>query len=393
MNKKLNIGLFGFGVVGEGIYQVLQETPTLDATIKKICIKHAQKKRNAPAHLFTTDAQELLADDTINVIVELIDDSFAAFDIVSTALKNKKSVVSANKKMIAANMDTLLALQTANNVSLLYEASVCGSIPVIRNLEEYYDNDLLHSFSGIVNGSTNFILTKMKEENLTYEKALSQAQVLGFVESNPALDVEGKDAVNKLAIVLKHAYGITTDPEKILHKGITQLHPFDTGYAAEKGFNIKLVANAYRITPQHIIAYILPTFVPRSNPLYNIRNEFNGVLIGSKLADEQFLYGKGAGRFPTASAVLSDIAALRYDYQYEYKKSKIGIQYELTSNANLKLFVSYAARGLVKETDFIQIDESYRSRDRNYMIGAIRLKDLQNIEWFNHPDVSIILVN
>ncbi|MBI4945340.1 MAG: homoserine dehydrogenase [Bacteroidetes bacterium] len=393
INKKLTIGLFGFGVVGEGIYKVLQQTPALDASIKKICIKHPDKKRNAPSELFTANANELLNDDSINVIVELIDDADAAFAIVSAAMKRKKAVVSANKKMIATHFEKLLQLQIENNVSFLYEAAVCGSVPVIRNLEEYYDNDLLNSFSGIVNGSTNFILTKMKEENLNYDTALLQAQQLGFAESNPALDVEGKDAVNKLTIVLKHAYGITANPESILHLGITHLNPFDTKYANEKGYNIKLVANAYQVTENKIAAYVLPTFIVQKNPLYNIRNEFNGVLIGSKLADEQFLYGKGAGRFPTASAVLSDIAALRYNYQYEYKKSSSGVKYQLTGKSVIKIYVSFSDRTLVQENDFIEVEESYLSANINHLIGTILLDDLRNVTWFNNNAVSVIAIS
>ena len=190
-DKVLQIGLFGFGVVGEGIYKVLQQTPSLQANIKKVCIKHADKERNAPSDLFTTEYTALLNDQEIDLIVKLIDDANEAYKIVSTALRNKKSVVSANKKMIAEHLQELIALQNENGVSFLYEAAVCGSIPIIRNLEEYYDNDLLQSICGIVNGSTNYILTKIIEEGLTYQEALLKAQQLGFAESNPALDVEG----------------------------------------------------------------------------------------------------------------------------------------------------------------------------------------------------------
>jgi len=172
MHKQLTIGLFGFGVVGEGLYKVLQQTPSLKATIKKICIKHPDKKRNAPESLFTTDKNELLGDPQINVIVEVIDDSKAAFEIVSTALQNQKDVVSASKKMIAENLAALLELQQKTERSLLYESAACASIPVIRNLEEYYDNDLLHSIKAIVNGSTNFILTKIFDEHLDFKQAL-----------------------------------------------------------------------------------------------------------------------------------------------------------------------------------------------------------------------------
>ena len=180
MKKKLTIGLFGFGVVGEGIYDVLQKTTSLNATIKKICIKHPDKKRNADSTLFTTDYGDILNDDDINVVVELIDDKDEAFKIVAIALEKRKAVISANKAMIAQHLDELLALQAYHDVPLLYEAAVCGSIPIIRNLEEYFDNEMLKSISGIVNGSTNYILSKMIDDGLTFKHALSCAQELGI---------------------------------------------------------------------------------------------------------------------------------------------------------------------------------------------------------------------
>lgn len=390
IHKKITIGLFGFGVVGEGIYKVLLQTPTLNAVIKKICIKQEDKKRGAPASLFTTDAEELLNDDDIDIIVELIDDADAAYHIVTLALKNKKSVVSANKKLIAEHLSELIQLQNQNDVSFLYEAAVCGSIPVIRNLEEYYDNDLLNSFSGIVNGSTNFILTKMKEENLSFENALLQAQQLGFAESNPALDVEGIDAVNKLTIILKHAYGISTHPSSILHKGITHLDPLDIQYANEKGIQIKLVATAKQLSDNKIVSYVLPTFVDNQSQLFNVKNEYNGVLIGSKLADEQFLYGKGAGRYPTSSAVLSDISALSYDYRYEYKKSNFGINYVLSNDYLISVFVSFNHHNDIDEFDFEEIIERHYGINRNYITGLIQIEKLKNSTWFKHSNVSVI---
>ncbi|MDO9156397.1 MAG: homoserine dehydrogenase, partial [Sediminibacterium sp.] len=319
-HKQLTIGLFGFGVVGEGLYKVLQQTPSLKASIKKVCIKNAAKKRNAPEALFTSDKNELLQDPTINVIVEVIDDSVAAFEIVSTALKNGKSVVSASKKMIADNLPALLALQKETDLPFLYEAAACASIPVIRNLEEYYDNDLLHSIKAIVNGSTNFILTKMFEEKLDFSEALLLAQQLGFAESNPKLDVEGYDALNKWTILLNHAYGIVSAPTEILFTGIQNVQGSDAVVAKEKGFDIKLIGQAKKLKNGKVAAFVLPQFVPTSDPLSFVKNEYNGVVIESGFADKQFFYGKGAGSFPTASAVLSDIAALRYNYKYEYKK-------------------------------------------------------------------------
>jgi len=390
-DKKLTIGLFGFGVVGEGIYRVLKQTPTLQAEIKRICIKHPDKKRNAPTELFTTDADLLLNDSEINVVVELIDDAEAAWHIVSTSLGSGKSVVSANKKMIAAHLGALLQLQEDNKTSFLYEAAVCGSIPVIRNLEEYYDNDMLNSVTGIINGSTNYILTRMNEDGMAYDEALKLAQQLGFAESDPSLDVQGTDAANKLTIILNHAYGIVSKPDDIMRKGITQLHPADSVYAREKGYSIKLVARAQRVNHTDVAAYVLPTFVGPRSQLFNVRFEFNGVIIGTRLADEQFIYGKGAGRYPTSSAVLSDIAALRYGYKYEYKKLHTGVDYRISDDHVLRIYVSCENMADIDRRDFIAVDETYISQNRKYVTGSIRFDKLRGAAWINNRANSVIV--
>jgi homoserine dehydrogenase len=243
-HKQLTIGLFGFGVVGEGLYKVMQQTPSLKATIKKVCIKNPDKKRNAPPELFTTEKDDLLDDPEINVIVEVINESEPAFNIVSKALKSGKDVVSASKKMVAEHLQELLLLQKQTGRSFLYEAAACASIPVIRNLEEYYDNDLLHSIKAIVNGSTNFILTKMFEDNLDFRDALLLAQQLGFAETDPSLDVEGFDAINKWTFLLTHAYGIVERPDSLVFNGIQDIQLSDATVATEKRLDIKLVAQA-----------------------------------------------------------------------------------------------------------------------------------------------------
>jgi len=393
MSQKLNIGLFGFGVVGEGIYKVIEEHPSLGAVVKKICIKHPDKKRNADPPLFTIKATDLLNDPEINLIVELIDDSVAAYEIVSTALRKKKMVVSANKKMIAEHLSELLKLQEEYEVPFLYEAAVCGSIPVIRNLEEYYDNDLLKSICGIVNGSTNFILTRMIGDNLSYEDALLQAQQLGFAESDPDLDVQGVDAANKLAILLLHAYGILAKPDKLLYKGITRIHLNDAKVAGEKGYKIKLTAQAYKLQGGKIAAFVLPQFVTGESQLYNVNFEYNGVVIESKLADKQFIYGKGAGRYPTSSAVLSDIAALRYLYKYEYRKLHGANKFELSNDFYFKIFLSFPEWNQVNKWDFEWIEESHNTEERQYLIGVIHKQKLADASWFKHNDkVSCIVM-
>ena len=312
-NNQLNIGLFGFGVVGKGLYDVLHSTPTLQSSIKKICIKNIDKKRSIAAENFTTDAAILLKDENINVIVELIDDADAAFEIVKTALQNGKAVVSANKKMIAAHFQELLQLQQTHNTPFLYEAACCASMPIVRNLEEYYDNDLLRSFRGIINGSTNFILTKIIDEQLEFNQALCLAQQLGFAESDPTLDTEGFDAANKLSILLAHSFGVITKTDQFIFNGITAVSLSDALVAKEKKYTIKLVASAKKLTNGKLAVFVLPQFVAPEDDLYYVQNEFNGVTTESSFADNHFFKGKGAGAFPTASAVLSDISALRYN--------------------------------------------------------------------------------
>ncbi len=390
-HKQLTIGLFGFGVVGEGLYKVLQQTPSLKAGIKKICIKNIDKKRNAPASLFTTERDELLNDPEINVIVEVIDDADAAFHIVSTALNNGKDVVSASKKMIAEHLTALLELQEQTGRSLLYEAAACASIPVIRNLEEYYDNDLLHSIKAIVNGSTNFILTKMFDEGLDFKQALVLAQQLGFAESNPKLDVEGFDAVNKWTFLLTHAYGITAAPDQILFNGIQDIQAADAGVAKSKGQAIRLVAQAQKLRNGKVAAFVLPQFINQDDHLAFVKNEYNGVVIESGFADKQFFYGKGAGSFPTASAVLSDIAALRYQYRYEYKKLYHHQPHELSYDIFLRVYVSFDDINLIPKDRFEWIEEWHANEDRKYLVGVLSFDELKNNNWWRENNTSLVL--
>lgn len=390
-HKQLTIGLFGFGVVGEGLYKVLQQTPSLKASIKKICIKNYGKKRNAPASLFTTDREELLNDRDINVIVEVIDDADAAFEIVTTALRNGKDMVSASKKMIAEHLPALLELQEKTGHSLLYEAAACASIPVIRNLEEYYDNDLLHSIKAIVNGSTNFILTKMFDEGLDFKQALVLAQQLGFAESNPKLDVEGFDAVNKWTFLLTHAYGITESPEQILFNGIQNIQAADAAVAKSKGQAIRLVAQAQKLRNGKVAAFVLPQFINQDDHLAFVKNEYNGVVIESGFADKQFFYGKGAGSFPTASAVLSDIAALRYQYRYEYKKLYHHQPHTLSNEIYLRVYVSFDDLQLIPKDRFEWIEEWHANEDRKYLVGVVSFDELKTNNWWRENNTSLVL--
>ncbi len=390
--RKLKIGLFGFGVVGESLYHVLQNNTSLNAEILKVCIKHLDKKRNAPTDLFTDNPELLLNNNDINVIVELIDDADAAYRIVSSALSNKKAVVSANKKMIAEHQTELLGLQKQFQTPFLYESACCASIPVIRNLEEYYDNDLLQGISGIVNGSTNYILTRISEDGLDFNSALKLAQEKGFAESNPALDIEGIDAVNKLTILLTHAFGIVTEPGTLVHTGIHQIHEQDARFAKEKGYEIKLVAQAKKLEDGTIAAFVLPQFLKKDNQLYNVKNEYNGVIVESGLADKQFFYGKGAGGYPTTSAVLSDLSALRYDYKYEYKKLYNSAPTELSHDFYLRVYVSFDKLYNVPHSLFEKIEEWSSNESRCSVTGILHFSKLAENDWWKQKNTSIVLL-
>ncbi|MDV6169748.1 homoserine dehydrogenase [Flavobacterium sp. DG1-102-2] len=390
--KTLNIGLYGFGCVGFGLYEVLQKTPGLKANIKNICVKDKNKPREIGIENFTFDQNDILNDDEINVVVELIDDADAAFEIVSAALKKGKAVVSANKKMIAEHFTELLELQEKYNVPLLYEAAACASMPIIRNLEEYYDNDLLESIEGIVNGSTNYILTKTFAENLSYDQALKQAQDLGFAESNPILDTGGFDAKYKLLILLAHAFGHIAKPAELYNVGIDNIGTLELKYAKEKGLKIKLIAQAFKTEDGKLSAFVIPKFVSPEERLYTVDDVFNGVLTKTSFADTQFFVGKGAGAHPTASAVLSDISALSYNYRYEYKKIKQQEDLVLSDDVNLNVLLRHKKEDAETfKAKFLTIDEAYTNNESGYITGTITLQNLKEIQDGNTGDRSFVL--
>ncbi|TKC58603.1 homoserine dehydrogenase [Pedobacter hiemivivus] len=389
MSKKLKIGLFGFGVVGQGLHDIIRGQD-LNLEIIKIAIKNPDKKRTLDAHLFTTDHDELLNNSEINTIVELIDDAEVAYNIVKRALISGKNVVSANKKMIASHLAELVELQEKHDASLLYEGAVCGSIPIIRNLEEYYDNELLHGISGIFNGSSNYILSKIFNENMEYSVALKQAQDLGFAETDPIMDVGGYDPKFKLAIATAHAYGLFINPDKILNVGIQNLSENDIRYAREKNFKIKLVPTARKISTKQVVTYVLPKFVKSDDFLFNVENEYNGVTVQAAFADKQFFFGKGAGGHPTGAAVLSDIAALRYGYRYEYKKYHQHNGLVHTDNVSIEVYLRYTHEYTVEKLQIENIVERFSRDDYKYVIGNVSLKSLMaNRDLLEQKDVFI----
>lgn len=379
MSKKLKIGLFGFGCVGGGLYEVLNQTALLDAEIVKIVVKDKTKTRSLPASAFSFSADAILEDEQINTVVELIDDANAAYTIVTTAIKKGKHVVSANKKLIAEHLDELINLAKAHNVSFIYEAAVCGSIPILRNLEEYYNNDSLSGVEGICNGTTNYILTQTNSGK-DYETALNEAQALGFAESDPTLDVDGFDSKYKLQILIKHAFGISTTPEEVFNYGIRHVKSQDVRYALEKGYHIKLFSRATKLEDK-VVGFVAPHFIKADHPAYNVANEFNAVVVEALFSDRQLFVGKGAGSYPTASAVLSDISALQFDYKYEYKRSNVDNGLRFSDDFELKIYLGSANRAILRTFPFIKKDEVFQSGDYNYTTGWVRFNELRKFDF------------
>lgn len=377
-NKQINIGLFGFGTVGKGLYDVLKKIQPENVSIVKVCVRNVAKhSAEAPELEFTNNADDIFTDSRINFIVELIDDAEAAYGIVKRALQAKIPVVSGNKKMLARHIQEMIQLQRDNDTALLYDASACGSIPVIRNLEEYYDNDLLISVKGILNGSSNFILSKIFNEGMNYAEALKLAQDLGFAESDPTLDIGGWDSLFKLIIITIHAFGVYVEPEQIFTFGIGNMNEHDIQFAHEKRRRVKLVGWAEKVDEDKLVLSVMPHLLSKQKYIYSVEDEFNGVVIKGLFYYKQFMFGQGAGGFPTGSAVLSDITAQLYDYRYQYKKLQSPHQQHFTNDYKVRIYYRYDSPATLNLLEFSTIHESYYSDTYKYVVGDIELSQLQ----------------
>lgn len=391
-NNNIKIGLFGFGTVGQGVWKVLRQAKNAHAEIRRICVRDITKPRATavPEGMLTDKAEDIFGDKEINLIVELVDDAEASFRIVSTALRHGIPVVSGSKAMIARHLPELIELQREHDTALLYDASSCGSIPVIRNLEEYYDNDLLLEVKGILNGSSNYILSRVFDHGEDYDSALRRAQELGFAESDPSFDIEGYDSLFKLIIITVHALGRFVAADEIFTVGISHIADCDIRYAREKDKKIKLVAQVVKTAPEAFTMFVMPELVDRSKYIYSVDDEYNGVVIRGECYDRQFMFGKGAGGLPTASSILSDIMARRHDYRYEYKKMSYLNRPYYTTDVTLRVYIRYNRTPVPELLIFSQIHEQLLTPGNKYIIGDINLNELiANRDIFNAPDVFI----
>ncbi len=311
---QVNIGLIGFGIIGSGVYDLLKknkglikERTGIDLNIKTVCdIRIDEIKSSVPDVKVTDNWEGVVSDNEIDTVIELIGGIEPAKSIVIEALKQGKNVVTANKKLLAEEGDEIFELASSGDNCLLFEAAVAGGIPCIQTLREGLVGNKLESVMGILNGTTNYILTNMEDKGLPFDDVLKDAQDKGFAEADPTFDIEGYDAGHKIAILSRLAFGNKVDYKKISIEGITRISKIDINYAKEMGLVIKLLGIS-KIIDGEIDIRVHPTMLPNTHPLASVRNEFNAVMFTGDMTGPVTLFGKGAGSLPTASAVVSDV--------------------------------------------------------------------------------------
>ena len=309
----ISVAIMGHGVVGSGVAEILTtHKQKLFASIgEEIYVKHILDLREFPdsplADRFTKDFNDILNDREVRVVVEVMGGLNPAYDFVKKCLKSGKSVVTSNKELVAAHGAELLQIAKDENVNFLFEASVGGGIPIIRPISQCLVANIVDEIAGILNGTTNFILTKMIEDGMQFDAALKLAQDLGFAERTPAADIEGHDACRKICILASLAFGKHVYPDSVHTEGITEITLEDVKYAEAYNCVIKLIGKVKRLDDGKIDIIVAPMFVPNKSQLANIDYEFNGIMVRGDCTGDVVFYGKGAGKLPTASAVVADV--------------------------------------------------------------------------------------
>lgn len=313
--ESLQIGLLGLGTVGRGVYRIItgngdsiKQKIGTGLEIKKILVRDTSKNRDIDVDQtkMTTNVDDIIEDPEIKIIVEVMGGIEPTLDYVSRALKNGKSVVTANKDMIATYGKQLFELSEANNADLLFEASVAGGIPIIRPLKQCLAANRISQIIGIINGTTNYMLTKMTEEGSNFDEVLREAQVKGYAEADPTSDIEGYDAARKLAILASIAFNSRIVLDDVYVEGITKITAADIAYAKELNYIIKLLGIA-KETEEGIEVRVHPTLIPHYHPLAAVNDVYNAIFVTGDAVGDAMFYGQGAGELPTASAVTADI--------------------------------------------------------------------------------------
>jgi homoserine dehydrogenase len=313
--KEIGIALLGLGNVGLGTYRILanhakdiERRLGARVRVRHVLVRNAGKSRpeDVPASLITHDIKTLLNDPEVSVVVEVMGGLSPSREYLEQAIASGRHVVTANKALLSSHGEALFSQALARGVDVHFEGAVCGGIPIIRTLREALASDRVESLTGIVNGTTNFILSAMANEGASYADALKRAQELGYAEADPTLDVSGMDAAQKLCLLASLAFSARVSPESILVEGITSLTPVDIAYGREAGYVLKLLARARR-APEGMDVRVHPAFIPAASPLADVRGAFNAVLLQSAALGASLFSGLGAGSLPTGSAVVSDV--------------------------------------------------------------------------------------
>ena len=304
----IRVGLIGFGCVGRGFYDLLTQSND-GVRIEKICVKDIRKSRGVEPTLFTKDLNDILENDSIDLVVELIDDAEVAWEIALSTLSNGKDLITANKKMLAEHLEELKSLEAAFGGALYYEGAVAGSIPIFHNLSSYYKGLTITGFRGILNGSTNYILSLIEREAITFSAALSKAKAEGFAESDPTLDISGADAGYKAILLVEQLFGRSIGLDRIQVEGIDGDYFDSLLHGKQDGNHLKLIASA-TISNQSLKIQVCPEELGPDDPFYSIDDEYNAIEIISEELGKQMLVGKGAGSIPTGWAVFQDLKKL-----------------------------------------------------------------------------------
>jgi homoserine dehydrogenase len=317
-NKTLNIGMLGCGVVGSSVARLLQEdsgdfAARSGANLKlvKVAVKNLATKRDfVSSSILTDDSASVVSDPSIDIVIEVMGGIEPARELILSAIKNGKSIITANKALLALHGAELFEAADKNKVDLYYEAAVGGAIPILRPMRESIVGDHVHRVMGIVNGTTNYILTKMDEEGSAFADVLKEAQSLGFAEADPTADIEGHDAAAKAAILAGLAFHSRVTSNDVYCEGISKISARDVEVARDMDHVIKLLAIAELTSNNQVSVRVHPTLISRQHPLASVRNAFNAVFVEAESAGELMFYGRGAGGAPTASAILGDLIAI-----------------------------------------------------------------------------------
>lgn len=386
----INIAILGYGTVGSGVVEVLKtnQKSINQRAGQDINIKYVLDLREFPGDpiekVLVHDYDTILNDEEIKVIVEVMGGIEPAYSFVKAALEKGKSVCTSNKELVAKHGAKLLALAKEKSVNFLFEASVGGGIPIIRPLNQSLTADRITAITGILNGTTNYILTKMADEGLAFETVLKEAQELGYAERNPEADVEGHDACRKIAILTSLAYGSQVDYEDIYTEGITKITDTDFYYAKKLSTSIKLFGLSTKKNGK-IYAMVAPFMIDKKHPLINVSGVFNGIFIHGNVLGDAMFYGRGAGKLPTASAVVADVVdAVKHTGTnimtiWEEEKIQLGEidSYESKYFVRVRGSVKEKVKEVFGEVNFVTCDEVNEADETAFITEVISVADFE----------------